>query len=540
MPPQLFVREAGFGMSASTVALTVLAGLSAASVLFLVASGLSLVFGALRVINMAHGSLYMIAALRTTAIVSLFAQPAIGFVLALVLAPVAVALLGALIEILVLRRLYGREHLLQLLATYALVLVFAGGVRIVFGSQNRIIRPPDFLTGGVSLGTITFPTYKFFLMFAALVVAAGLYVLLYRTNLGRNVRAAVADPELLNPSGVNVARLFTTVFMIVAVLRWAAAAVLFPLALALPPLAGLVEIVSPDSISANFTVGVLGTSALVLALWAISYNLMLGYAGMVSFAHAAYYGIGAYTVALLYQDLHWSVLPGLALSPLVVGAAGLVTGFISLRAVRLYFSLLTLAISQVGYVIAFEWYSFTGGDNGIHGISPPDFLSNPTVLYYFVAAVVAVCLLIMFGLVRSPFGAALLAIRENRLRAASIGLNVKRYELAVFTISAAFAGVAGALFAIYDNQAFPDLMKWTESAHPIVVTLLGGSGTFLGPALGAAVYIWLANSVGKSLPAPFDIVLGAIVLGIVLVAPGGLGSAREGILRVSARRTDSR
>jgi ABC-type branched-subunit amino acid transport system ATPase component/ABC-type branched-subunit amino acid transport system permease subunit len=323
-------------------------------------------------------------------------------------------------------------------------------------------------------------------------------------------------------------------------LRWAAATVLVAFALALPPLAGLVEIVSPDSISANFTVGVLGTSALVLALWAISYNLMLGYAGMVSFAHAAYYGIGAYTVALLYQDLHWSVLPGLALSPLVVGAAGLVTGFISLRAVRLYFSLLTLAISQVGYVIAFEWYSFTGGDNGIHGISPPDFLSNPTVLYYFVAAVVAVCLLIMFGLVRSPFGAALLAIRENRLRAASIGLNVKRYELAVFTISAAFAGVAGALFAIYDNQAFPDLMKWTESAHPIVVTLLGGSGTFLGPALGAAVYTWLANSVGKSLPAQFDIVLGAIVLGIVLVAPGGLGSALDGIRRIAARRRGSR
>jgi ABC-type branched-subunit amino acid transport system ATPase component/ABC-type branched-subunit amino acid transport system permease subunit len=323
-------------------------------------------------------------------------------------------------------------------------------------------------------------------------------------------------------------------------LRWLAAAVLIGLALALPPLAGLVEIVSPDAISARFTVGVLGTSALVLALWAISYNLMLGYAGMVSFAHAAYYGIGAYTVALLYQDLHWSVVQALVLSPLVAGAAGLVTGFISLRAVRLYFSLLTLAISQVFYVIAFEWYSFTGGDNGIHGISLPDFLSSPTVLYYFIAGVVGLCLLTMFGLVRSPFGAALLAIRENRLRAASVGLNVKLYELAVFTISSAFAGVAGALFAIYDNQAFPDLMKWTESAHPIVVTLLGGSGTFLGPALGAAVYTWLANSVGKSLPAQFDIVLGAIVLGIVLAAPGGLSSALDGIRRLAVRRRGSR
>jgi ABC-type branched-subunit amino acid transport system ATPase component/ABC-type branched-subunit amino acid transport system permease subunit len=257
---------------------------------------------------------------------------------------------------------------------------------------------------------------------------------------------------------------------------------------------------------------------------------------MVSFAHAAFYGIGAYTVALLYEKLHWSVLPGLALSPLVAAIAGLVTGFISLRAVRLYFALLTLAISQVCFVIAFEWYSFTGGDNGIHGISPPDFLSNPTVQYYFVAAVVGVCLLIMFGLVRSPFGAALLAIRENRLRAAAVGLNVKRYELAVFTISAAFAGVAGALFAIYDLQAYPQLMYWTESAQPVVVTLLGGMGSFLGPALGAAIYTWLANSVGKNFPAQFDIVLGAIVLGVVLVAPGGLGSALDGIRSLVAGR----
>jgi ABC-type branched-subunit amino acid transport system ATPase component/ABC-type branched-subunit amino acid transport system permease subunit len=322
--------------------------------------------------------------------------------------------------------------------------------------------------------------------------------------------------------------------------RWIAATVLIAIAFALPPIAGALEsVLGPDVISANFTV-LLGTSALVLALWSVSYNLMLGYTGMVSFAHAAYYGVGAYTVALLYQDLHWSVLLGLALAPVVTGLVGLVTGLISLRAVRLYFALLTLAISQVGFVIAFEWYSFTGGDNGVHGILPPDFLSDPTVQYYFVAAVVGVCLLAMFVLVRSPFGAALLAIRENRLRAAAVGLNVKRYELAVFTISAAFAGVAGALFSIYDLQAYPQMMYWTESAQPVVVTLLGGMGSFLGPALGAAVYTWLANSVGQSFPAQFDIVLGAIVLGVVLVAPGGLGSALDGLRRLAALRRGER
>jgi branched-chain amino acid transport system permease protein len=201
-------------VNADTLALTVVTGLSEASVLFLVAAGLSLVFGALRVINMAHGSLYMVAAFLTTAVVAAIAQSTLGFLLALVVAPAAVALLGAAIEILVLRRLYRQEHLLQLLATYALTLVFAGGVRIVFGSENRSIVPPGFLSGGATLATITFPVYKLFLMAAAVVVAAGLYLLLYRTSLGRNIRAAVADPQLLNASGVNVARLFTVVFMI--------------------------------------------------------------------------------------------------------------------------------------------------------------------------------------------------------------------------------------------------------------------------------------------------------------------------------------
>jgi branched-subunit amino acid ABC-type transport system permease component len=271
-------------VSATTLALTVLSGLSEASVLFLVAAGLSLVFGALRVINMAHGSLYMVAAFLTTAIVSVFAQPTVGFIVALVAAPAVVALLGALIEILVLRRLYKREHLLQLLATYALTLVFAGGVRIIFGTQNRSIRPPDFLGGGVSLGALTFPTYKFFLMFAALMVAAGLYLLLYRTGLGRNIRAAVADPDLLNASGVNVARLFTTVFMIGA---------------GLAALGGM--LISPDQAVA----GGMDTDVLVAA-FAISVIGGLG-SLMGSFVGALIVGMATSFGILVPQTSRWSL-----------------------------------------------------------------------------------------------------------------------------------------------------------------------------------------------------------------------------------------
>jgi ABC-type branched-subunit amino acid transport system ATPase component/ABC-type branched-subunit amino acid transport system permease subunit len=304
--------------------------------------------------------------------------------------------------------------------------------------------------------------------------------------------------------------------------RWTLAGLLIVFSILVPPLAGLYEISNPD-VSSRFYI-FLGTEALVLALWSVSYNLMLGYAGMVSFAHAAYYGIGAYTVALLFQDYHVPVLIGLLLTPLTTAAVGFVTGLVALRAVRLYFSLLTLAISQLLYSIAFNAYGLTGGDNGIHGITIPDALTDYTTMYYFVGAVVGVCLLLMFILTRSPFGAALAAIKGNRERARSIGINVRGYELALFTIAATFAGVAGGLFAIYQQEAYPEMMYWTANAQPVVVSLLGGIGAFLGPAFGAFVYTELSNLLSKDFPNQFDVLLGAIVLAVVLIVPGGLAS----------------
>jgi ABC-type branched-subunit amino acid transport system ATPase component/ABC-type branched-subunit amino acid transport system permease subunit len=314
--------------------------------------------------------------------------------------------------------------------------------------------------------------------------------------------------------------------------RWAVVLVLFLFVALIPPLAGLNENLNPDA-SSRFQI-FLGTSALVLALWAISYNLMLGYTGMVSFAHAAYYGVGAYTVALIFKRYHLPILLGLAAAPFAAAAVGVITGLVAQRAVRLYFSLLTLAISQLLFSIVFSWYDFTGGDNGI-SITLPDQLSDYTTLYYFTAAVVGVCLLLMFILVRSPFGAALLSIRENRQRAAAIGLNVKAYELAVYTIAALFAGVAGGLFVMYQQQAYPEMLYWTANAQPVVVALLGGTTTFLGPAIGAFVYVVLDNAISKQFPYQFDIILGAIVLGVVLAVPGGFSDAPSVFLRLRER-----
>ena len=314
--------------------------------------------------------------------------------------------------------------------------------------------------------------------------------------------------------------------------RWAVVALLFLVAAFIPPLASAYENLNPDA-SSRFNI-FLGTSALVLALWAISYNLMLGYTGMVSFAHAAYFGVGAYTVALFLHRYHLPILLGLAAAPLVAAAVGLVTGLVALRAVRLYFSLLTLAISQLLFSIVFTWYDFTGGDNGI-SITLPDQLSDYTSLYYFTAAVVAVCLVLMFVIVRSPFGAALLSIRENRDRAASIGINVRAYELAVYTVASLFAGVAGGLFVLYQQQAYPEMLYWTANAQPVVVSLLGGTTTFLGPAVGAFIYVVLDNAIAKQFPYQFDIILGAIVLGVVLAVPGGISDAPSIFLRLRER-----
>jgi len=274
--------------------------------------------------------------------------------------------------------------------------------------------------------------------------------------------------------------------------------------------------------------------AVIAILLALSYNLLLGSTGMVSFGHAAFYGLGAFTVALITTRMHGDALLGLALAPLIGAGFGLLAGAFCLRAVHLYFSLLTLAVSQLLYVAAFEADTITGGDNGIHGIPIPDFLNDPTRVYYFVLAVVAAGAALLYVITRSPFGSALNAIRENRQRAAFIGLRVRAYELAAFTIASSLAAVAGALYAVYDQQAFPGLMFWTESGIPILMVLIGGSGIFLGPALGAIFYTFLAAKVQSS-TIYWDLIIGAVLLFIVLALPGGLASVPDRIRALLTR-----
>jgi branched-chain amino acid transport system permease protein len=267
-------------------------------------------------------------------------------------------------------------------------------------------------------------------------------------------------------------------------------------------------------------------TVLVLAVFATSFNVLLGYTGMVSFAHAAYYGVGSYTVTLLWLHLGWPPLLGFVLAPFVAGLVAYVTGLIALRAVQLYFALLTLALGQLLFVITFQWRTMTRGDDGVHGVPLPDFITPITNRYYFLVFAAAVALAILGAVMHSPFGATLQAIRENGERAGFLGIKVKRYQLASFTIGGAFAGYAGAMFVVMDRGAFPLLMHWTTSAEPIFMTLIGGLNSFVGPTIGALIFVFLRDWVTRRF-VYWGLVLGLVLLVIILRMPGGAVEATQ-------------
>jgi branched-chain amino acid transport system permease protein len=262
-------------------------------------------------------------------------------------------------------------------------------------------------------------------------------------------------------------------------------------------------------------------SAIGLALFACATNLLVGYGGLVSFGQAAFYGLGAYTIALAW--LHWqtSFWVSVLVAPLVGAAAALLVGLVALRTRRLYFALLTLAFSQLAYVIVSQQTGFTGGANGVFGAMLPSSLIDPQHAYYFTLAVATVGLLALWKITRSPFGMTLRAIRENRERAEALGVNVFAHQLLAFVLAGAFCALAGALFVVHDQSANPNLLAWTQSGYPIFMAVIGGQFVFLGPALGALVYEQ-GRDVVLAHFADWQLVFGLLLLAIALFAPDGL------------------
>lgn len=266
------------------------------------------------------------------------------------------------------------------------------------------------------------------------------------------------------------------------------------------------------------------TEMIIMALFATSLNLILGFGGMVSFGHASFFGVGAYTVALLMKKAGFPLGLALMAAPCVAALAAAIIGWFSVRLIGLYFAILTLTFGQLLYMIAFQWYTFTGGDDGIHGIPKPEFL-GPASYYLFCLIIFLTCFLVMRMIVNSSFGLSIRITRENMERAKFIGINVRRYQLINFIIAGFFAGLAGGLFTELNRFAQTEFLHWSKSGDAIFACLVGGMYSFIGPAIGSTVLIFLhiiIQQIHQSLVEIWAIFLGFILLSVVLFAPEGL------------------
>ena len=284
-------------------------------------------------------------------------------------------------------------------------------------------------------------------------------------------------------------------------------------------LLGLFGLAAPLLLSDFWTF--IAIEIMVFALYATSFNLLLGYGGMLSFGHAAFFGVGAYTTALLIKKV--GVPFGLALlgAPLAAAVVAALVGYFSVRRSGIYFAMLTFAFQMLLYTIALKAGDLTGGDDGVTGIRPTGPLRDPTVYYYFSLLLVAAAHYLLWRLTESPFGYALRALRSNSQRLQYVGVPIRRHQWLTFVIAGGFAGLAGGLFALSTGSVFPGWLDWTASATPVVMAVLGGLHSFFGPMLGAAVYVILEVVISGHTEY-WPLAMGTIIVLLVLLLPEGL------------------
>ena len=300
--------------------------------------------------------------------------------------------------------------------------------------------------------------------------------------------------------------------------KWGASALIWLLLLAMPwwlPLVGGYQ--------------ELGTRVLVMALAAMSLNFLLGFTGVLSFGHAAYFGLGAYGVGMVLKFLVPSTLVGILAGVAVGTVAAAIIGAMIVRLRGVYFAMVTIAFGQVFYFIAFRWNSVTGGDDGMTGWKrqPIDLgfaqldIGNDRIFFYLVLALFATAVGIMALLLRSPFGRTLLAIRENERRARYLGIPVERHIWLSFVISCAFVSLAGTLYALLNNFTDPRALRWDLSGNFVIMAVLGGMRSFWGPLIGAAIFVALQDYV-SSQTSNWMSIIGLFFVLVVLFFPRGV------------------
>jgi branched-chain amino acid transport system permease protein len=265
--------------------------------------------------------------------------------------------------------------------------------------------------------------------------------------------------------------------------------------------------------------------ALIAALFACAFNLMLGYGGLLSFGHAAFFGTAAYAMAHSTKVWGWPFEAGLLLGVIAAGFMGVVIGVLAIRRQGIYFAMITLALSQMLYFVYLQT-PFTHGEDGIQGVPRGRVLGvfdlgDSMIMYHTLLLIVLCGFWLIWRAVHSPFGQVLKAIRDNEPRAISLGYNVDRYKLLAFILSAALSGLAGALNAVVFQLASLNDTTWQHSGEVILMTLLGGVGTILGPAVGGVLVVTLQNYLAAS-GLPVDVVIGLIFIACVLVFRRGL------------------
>jgi branched-chain amino acid transport system permease protein len=274
------------------------------------------------------------------------------------------------------------------------------------------------------------------------------------------------------------------------------------------------------SVIPRFFVYILGL-IYVTSLLAMSLNLLVGHGGMYQFHHAVFYGVGAYTLALVLTKTTWPMWAGFIAAPVFASFVGLAIGWFCVRLTRLYFGMLQISLGSLIWAIVYRWYKFTGGDDGIHGIPMPPFLSTLNQSYYFILVVLAISLVLLYLILRSPFGSTLQAIRDNPQRCDAVGIDVRHHQLRAIIIGTFFAGVAGVLFVVLERSVFPDLLFWVLSLEIFIMCLLGGWFTFAGPIVGAAITVALRTFVGKYTEY-WTLILGILLILLIFFLPQGV------------------
>jgi branched-chain amino acid transport system permease protein len=600
-------------------------GLVYGVLLFLMAAGLSLIFGLMNVVSLAHGSFFMLGAFLGLSIFKITGS----FWLALILAPIPVIILGILMELLFLRPLYRRGHMDQVLLTFGFTFVFLDLVQTLWGRTVLRLPAPEALQGTVQIGLGVFSTYRLFLIGFGVAIALLLWLFLERSRIGAMVRAGVDNAVMAAGLGANIPALFTGIFgfgVALAALGGIAAApilglypgmdseILIPafiviviggmgslrgafvgslligiadtfgkayfpsIALFLIYLAmAAVLLIRPQGLFGikysdvsvapavattsrpatvqTRAVGLLALLALlvlpflmtdypralvseifIFAIFAMSLDLILGFTGLMSLGHAAFFGLGAYSVAVLGAQFGINAWVGLATGVAIAGCGAALIGFFCVRTGGIPFLMLTLALSQLVFAVALKWRDVTGGSDGLAIAERPSFfgydLSNSLVMYFMALSFFVLAYWGLRRLLNAPLGHAFVGIRENEQRMMAIGYPTRAYKLLSFTISGAIAGLAGGLYAIFNGFISADAVYWTASGDILIMTMLGGAGTLIGPAVGTAIFLLLKNVV-SSYSEHWLSIIGITFICCVMFFPGGLWSTLQ---KVKVRR----